>query len=274
MKRIFYLFAFVVTLITLGITPAKAQISIGADGIKFDDDYDSKNSVTATTIISYNTKKNSLTIGTRAASTIPAFEIGWNTLSNVGYSAYKGGEYGDFFDIRNWKSTQVTVNFLDVGVYSKKAKVGFSLGIGIRANNYRFDSNLTLAKQNGIIIPQYINQQDATLPGPYTPRSVKKSKFNIASVHIPMEIIFGQPNELAFSVGGYVDMVMNSHTKIKYQGGRKEKVHNFPTNFIQAGVVARLSFYKFSIFCSYQPTQLFKTGRGPESRQWTIGIGF
>ena len=93
-------------------------------------------------------------------------------------------------------------------------------------------------------------------------------------LHIPMEVTFGNPRRFAFSVGGYADLVMNSHTKIKYHGGHKEKVHNFPTNFIQAGATARVSFHDFSIFCSYQPTQIFKTGRGPEAQQWTIGIGF
>jgi hypothetical protein len=105
-------------------------------------------------------------------------------------------------------------------------------------------------------------------------RSVKKSKFNIASVHIPVELIFGKPNKFAFSVGGYVDMVMNSHTKIKYKGGKKDKEHNYPVNFIQAGATARLSFRWFSIYATYQPTQIFKEGRGPRAQQWTIGIGF
>jgi hypothetical protein len=75
-------------------------------------------------------------------------------------------------------------------------------------------------------------------------------------------------------MGGYVDMVMNSHTKIKYKGGNKDKVHNFPVNFIQAGVTARVTMFGFSIYGQYTPTQLFKTGRGPEMSQWTIGIGF
>ena len=87
-----------------------------------------------------------------------------------------------------------------------------------------------------------------------------------------MEITFGNPRRFAFSVGGYADLVMNSHTKIKYHGGHKEKVHNFPTNFIQAGAVARLTFHGVSLFASYQPTSIFKSSRGPELQQWTIGL--
>ena len=48
---------------------------------------------------------------------------------------------------------------------------------------------------------------------------------------------------------------------------------NLPTNFIQAGVTARLKFGDFSIFATYQPTQIFKTGCGPNMQSWTIGLG-
>ena len=270
MKRFFTLCALVAAAIFLSPDTAQAQLRIGANGIEFDDDYDSKQTVSARPVISYKhdkvKSKFSIRIGRPSKSSIPSYELGWNVLSNVGYAPYEGTPYGEFFDIRNWKSTQFTVNLFGASAYSHSAKVGLSMGIGIRANNYRLDSSMTLAKQNGVIVPQAIADLST--------RGVKKSKFNIASVHIPMEVVFGNTRRFAFSMGGYVDMVMNSHTKIKYRGGSKDKVHNFPTNFIQAGAVARFTFYGFSIFCAYQPTQLFKTGRGPEAQQWTIGIGF
>lgn len=270
MKRFFTFCAIATAAIFLNLNPAQAQLRIGANGIEFDDDYDSKQTVSARPIMSFQHSKEDRTatfrIGKCAKSSIPSYELGWNVLSNVGYAPYEGTPYGEFFDINNWKSTQFTINLFGWRAYSHSAKVGLSMGIGIRANNYRLDSSMTLAKQNGVIVPQAITDLST--------RGVKKSKFNIASVHIPMEVVFGNTSRFAFSMGGYVDMVMNSHTKIKYRGGSKDKVHNFPTNFIQAGAVARFTFHGVSVFCAYQPTQLFKTGRGPEAQQWTIGIGF
>lgn len=265
MKRFLVLCAFVAAL-TIFANPdtAQAQLRIGVNGIEFDDNYNSKQTVTVRPTIYAD--RNSLTIGKCAKSTIPSVEIGWNVLSNVGYTPYEGTPHGEFFNIRNWKSTQVTVNLVSASAYSHKAKVGLSLGIGIRANNYRLDSSMTLAKEGGVVTPLAIAD--------FSTRSAKKSKFNIASVHIPLEVVFGNTKRFAFSMGGYVDMVMNSHTKIKLQGGRKDKVHNFPVNFIQAGAVARFTFHGVSVFCAYQPTQIFKAGRGPEAQQWTIGIGF
>lgn len=268
MKRFITLCALVAAAIFANPDTAQAQLRIGVNGIEFDDSFSPGQTVSAQPIISVDKKENStaLRIGRAGKSSIPSYELGWNILSNVGYAPYEGTPYGEFFNIHNWKSTQFTVNLFGFSAYSHKAKVGLSMAIGIRANNYRFDSTMTLAKHGGMVVPQPIADLST--------RSVKKSKFNIASLHIPVELVFGNPRRFAFSMGGYADLVMNSHTKIKFQGGSKDKVHNFPVNFVQAGAVARFTFYGVSVFCSYQPTQLFKTGRGPEAQQWTIGIGF
>lgn len=275
MKPFFRIFL-LATLVLVGINSAEAQIRIGVDGIEFlgVNDADSlsvdnsqKKSLQASSIMWVQTKpRRQFSIGRRALSTIPMVELGWNVLSNVGYAPYEGMDVGNFLDIRNWKSTQVTVNLLQVAAYDYRSKVGFTLGLGLRANNYRFSKDMSLRRDGGIVMPYKIAD--------VTDRGVKKSKFNIASVHIPAEVMFGNPGRFAFSVGGYVDMVMNSHTKIKYHGGKKDKEHNLPVNFIQAGATVRATFRWFSVYATYQPTQIFKTGRGPEAQQWTIGIGF
>lgn len=257
----------VISLITfvatfLGITPAQAQFQIGSDGLKFDTN-NSKETVQASSIVMVSKKQ--LGIGRGNISTIPAFEIGWNVLATPNYNLYAGSDVGDFFCINEWKSTQVTVNLLQASASNLSRTLGISVGLGIRANNYRFADNQSIERTTGIVMPYEIGRSEKG-------RLPKKSKFNVASVHIPVEVFFGNPHKFAFSVGGYCDMVMNSHTKIKYEGGQKTKVHNFPTNFIQAGAVARLTFHYFSVYAAYQPTSIFKTTRGPELQQWTIGI--
>ncbi len=242
---------------------AQSKLLLSEDGITFSEENDSN--IQIAPIV--NIKKKSLRIGGLASSAIPSLELGWNMLSNIDYAPYNGMDVGRFMNIREWKSTQFTINLLGVGAYSNNKKIGFSAAIGLRANNYRLGSNTTFVKQDGMLMP-------ASISDLYGNTRIKKSKFNIASIHIPMEVQFGNPRKFAFSVGGYFDMVMNSHTKIKFNGGSKEKIHSFPTNFIQAGATMRLTFYHFSIFCSYQPTPLFKTDCGPKAQQWTIGIGF
>ena len=271
MKKIFLKTLFVALLLIVGVnTAAQAQLRIGLNGVEFGPKEQSeerlKQPVQFSSVVMVQTKpKRAFGIGRSSLSTIPMVEVGWNVLSNVSYGAPYEGQ-GDFLDINNWKSTQVTVNLFNFTAYSHSHKIGATIGLGVRANNYHLGSNLSLRKEDGIVMPYNIAD--------VATRSVKKSKFNIASVHIPVELIFGKPNKFAFSVGGYVDMVMNSHTKIKYKGGKKDKEHNYPVNFIQAGATARLSFRWFSIYATYQPTQIFKEGRGPRAQQWIIGIGF
>lgn len=274
MKTFYTKTLLLLALTLVGAGTARAQFSIGLDGIKFDTDSTSvvkqdNNPVSASVIIwAYPKPDRRLVIGRRTLSTIPTFELGWNALSGVGYDAYanRTEPVGDFFDIHNWRSTQVTLNLFHLSAYDRHNRVGVSVGLGLRANNYRFERNLSLTREDGIVVPYRISD--------VTDRGVKKSKMNIAAIHIPVEVMFGNPGRFAFSVGGYVDMVMNSHTKIKYRGGRKHKEHNLPVNFIQAGVTTRFTFSWFSVYASYQPTQIFKSGRGPEAQQWTIGIGF
>lgn len=279
MKKIFLLTLVAVSLFGINNSAQAQNFKLGIDGLTFkyndkevplsemaieEASEDGNTRVKLTPCI--NVSKTKLYVWTNGISSIPTLELGWNVLSNVGYNAYADASVGNFFQIREWKSMQVTVNLLNFNAYNRLHKVGFSAALGIRSNDYRLIPSQSWQKVDGVIMPYEIE--------PYNGRSSKKSKFNIASLHIPMELTFGNPRRFAFSVGGYADLVINSHTKIKYHGGHKEKVHNFPTNFIQAGATARVSFHDFSIFCSYQPTQIFKTGRGPEAQQWTIGIGF
>ena len=264
MKRIIFTLA-LVAIACLSYSEAQAQaFTIDATGIKFNENYDTESTVSVSPIVRVKKKHNStaLYLGKSARSTIPAFEIGWNVLSNVNYAPYAGLDTGDFLDLHNWKSTHVTLNLCSASACN--TAIGISTAIGLKFNNYRLDESITLAKGD-LIMP-------VPTEGMHH-RAAKKSKFTTAAMHIPVELQFGNPRRFAFSVGGYLDMMINNHTKIKYHGGHKDKTWNYPTNFLQAGARARLTFHNFSIFCAYQPTQLFKTGRGPEAQQWTIGIG-
>ena len=263
MKTKFYSFALLAFVATfMAFAPAQAQFRIGSDGLEFDLE-DNNKTIQVSTIVEID--NNGFDIGFPIITTIPSFEIGWNIISNPNYDLYEGTGVGKFFNTHNWKTTQVTVNLLQVAAINDSRTLGIGVGVGIRSNDYRFEHNQSIERTTGIVMPYEVGPSAKGC-------EPKKSKFNVASVHIPVEVFFGNPTRFAFSIGGYVDMVMNSHTKIKYYGGQKEKAYNFPTNFIQAGAVARFTIYGVSLFASYQPTSIFKSSRGPELQQWTIGL--
>lgn len=271
MKHSFLKIILALALIVACADKAQAQLMLGVNGIEFLGEKDSltlqneQRTVQASVIAWVYRHPTRFAIGRRSLTTIPMVELGWNSLSGVDYERYAPEQAG-FLDLNNWRSTQFSINFFSFGAFDRHRNIGITMGLGLRANNYRLDRSLSLTKQGGVLTPYAIADVSS--------RGVKKSKFNVAAVHLPVEVMFGHPNRFAFSVGGYVDMVMNSHTKIKYNGGKKDKEHYLPVNFLQAGVKARFTFRWFSVYAEYQPTQLFKSGRGPEAQQWTIGIGF
>lgn len=245
-----------------GIGKAEAQsMRLGIDGIEFVSPDNNKSSVAVGLPVWYSSSE--FMIGRNIPSSIPTFELGWNMLSPVDYGIYEGMGYGGFLDINNWKSTQVTVNILNYSAFNRRRNVGISAAVGIRANNFRLDKSLTLADGEQMVTPSPIGSD----------LEVKKSKFTVAAIHIPVEVSFGRWDKFSIAAGGFADIVMNSHTKIKYKGGSKDKEHNYPVNFIQAGATLRLSFRSISLYCNYTPTAIFKSGCGPKTQMWTIGIG-
>lgn len=231
-------------------------LKLDIQGITFQEDTvtSTENIVTHTAIsVKKNEKSSTIVLSGSKLSSIRDFEFGWNMVET--------DPQGEWFSLRNWRSNQVTLNFFILSAVSKTAKRGISMGFGLRFNNYMFDSPFTVAKQDGIAVYAPITEK------------IKKSKFTTAALHIPLEFTFGRPNRLALSVGGYADLTYSSHTKIKYCGGSKDKVWNYPVNFLQLGYTGRLTIKGTSIFCNYSPKGLFKSGKGPHIETWTIGIG-
>lgn len=243
-----------------GATCVRAQsLKLGIDGLTFSSDTVANETIYAHSVVSVK-KKNmngkgstAIVVGGSRRSSIRTFELGWNVLDKE--------VPGDFFNVNNWKSTQVTINPFNLSATNRKGTFGLSMALGIRANNYSFNEAITMEKAGGIVKP-------VVLAG-----DVKKSKFTTAAIHIPMEVTIGKPYKLAFSVGGFADLNFNSHTKIKYKGGEKDKVRNFPVNFIQAGFTARISCRYLSLYCNWNPVGVFKDEMGPKMQVWSIGIG-
>ena len=255
MKRIIFACLLAAGAFIPGILNAQA-LKLDIQGITYEEDtLTSKDNIIAHTAISVKKteKSSAIRIGGSGKSSIRVFEFGWNMVDT--------DPQGEWFSLRNWRSNQVTINPFIFIATSNEGNIGLSLAFGLRFNNYMFDGPFTVAKQDGMAV--------------YAPiiEDIRKSKFTTAALHIPMEFTFGKPKKIAFSIGGYADLTYSSHSKIKYHGGSKNKVWNYPVNFLQLGYTAKFTIKNTSIFCNYTPTGLFKSGKGPCIETWTIGIG-
>jgi hypothetical protein len=77
-------------------------------------------------------------------------------------------------------------------------------------------------------------------------------------------------------VGGYVGYRLNSHSKVKYSGGGKDKeFNNFYLNDFRYGLTAQLGINNFpDLFFNYDFNDLFQNGRGPKVNAVSFGIKF
>lgn len=249
-------FCFVISVILCPAYANAQSLKLGVEGLTFNEDsVKSKDILYAHSVVSVKKHKNSnaIIIGGSRRSSIRPFELGWNMADRE--------IPGDFFDIYSWRSNQVTINPFNLSATNRQGTFGLSMALGIRANNYMFNDAVTMEKVGGMVNPIS------------TKESVRKSKFTTAAIHIPMELTFGRPYRLAFSVGGFADLAFNSHTKVKYGSGKKDKVHRFPVNFLQAGFSARISCKYLSLYCNWYPGGIFKDGCGPKMQVWSVGIG-
>lgn len=185
------------------------------------------------------------------------FEFGFNALTSPDYSMYPD-EQSDFMDLNNARSFSVALNLFHLGTnLNKSHSLGLCTSLGIMWNDYTFSDDVTIKRVDGMLQPVDID------------KTYKKSKLNTFSIHLPVTIEANYKNYF-ISAGVYGDLVLGSHTKVKFP---KEKSHNMYVNTFQAGLTARVGYRELYLFGNYGLVNLFKDGKGPKTRPVTIGFG-
>jgi hypothetical protein len=192
---------------------------------------------------------------------IGTFEIGFNGFRATpgAYSAYPAGEAG-FMDLRMGKSIQFTFNMFTFSAsLARNNALGVTAAIGFTANNYAFVDPTAFTKADGMLRPV-----DAG-------HALKKAKLNTFAIHLPLALEVNPTRNFFFSAGGYVDLMTGAHMKWKRP---KEKLRGLSTNFLHAGVTARIGFKNAYIYGNYDFVETFQRGRGPVLNPYTVGMGF
>ena len=203
-------------------------------------------------------------------------EVGMNIIQNSNYSIYEPElieEFGNFFDLRPGKSLSWNLNFAEFAFKNERKTFAVVTGLGISFNDYAFDQDITIRKEdgNGMIIPIDIKMENT---------SVKKSKLHVNYLTAPLMLEIKTPLRMGSSrlylAGGVIgSLYIGSHTKYKYHNKTKEKSKsNYHINQWKYDVTGRIGFGDFCVFANYSMTSLFKDGRGPEIHPLMIGISF
>ena len=188
-------------------------------------------------------------------------ELGFNNFHSIDYSLYSNPN-NNFMDLYNAKSIEVNINPLEYTITLVNKKLGLVSGLGFTSNNYRFDNDLTIKKdETGIIQPIPLD-------------NLQKSKLVTTYINVPLllEVHFGKR---FFVSGGFIGgLNMGSRTKVKIDDHKSKERKSFNINPYRGSIAFKAGFKNVYLYSNYSLTPLFKDGKGPELFPYSIGIGF
>lgn len=174
------------------------------------------------------------------------------------------------------KSIGVNVNFADLTLVSNR-HFGLITGLGLEINNFRFDENISLTRdETGRIGPDYSYDAEGI--------DLRKSKLTTVYLNIPLlvEFQFGRskggrpcPGFVNFGVIGGVRL--QGHTKVKYRdedGNMHTKKQHGGLNLrnFHYGVEFNVGYKYVALSARYYPHNIFVADEGPNVQQVNIGL--
>ncbi len=180
----------------------------------------------------------------------------------------------EFMSLNQTKSVEVSIYPFQENIRLLGSWFGLITGIGIQYNNYRFDiENLSDVEEPGREWFPEISA-DAT---------ITKSKLMMLHANIPLMAELQLPNRQGHDVfylsGGVVGGVrLQTHTKLVFNEANREQKKKrrgdmgLPT--FRYGFMARGGYGGFSVYATYYPEPMFKSGEGPEIYPYSLGLIF
>jgi co-chaperonin GroES (HSP10) len=200
------------------------------------------------------------------------FEFGLNGFLTDYWTTALAPE-DNYFDLNTAKSTALNFYFpnINIGIFRH---FGIESTVGINVNNYRFDHNNSITKdENGVIVPFY----------PETGITYTKSKLLTAYATVPVMVelqlpVNGNHSKTINIAGGVIGAAkIASYTKVIFDDGekRKSKVRDdFSLNALRWGATARIGYENLQIYGTTYFTPMFEKGKGPEFYPYEIGLAF
>jgi hypothetical protein len=194
----------------------------------------------------------------------------------LGFNNYVNGENSTvmpadiyYMTLNSGKSMNFNLNFAQQSIGFTK-HLGIVTGLGINWNNYRFDGNNNIRKNDiGVIVTDSLVDK------------LEKSKFTTVYLTLPvmLEIQIPADNHHINIAAGFIGAIkLGSHTKMVFENGDKIRSHNdLSLNLLRYGPTARIGYGNLQIFGTYYLTPLFQPGKGPGGHvlhPFEIGLAF
>jgi hypothetical protein len=194
--------------------------------------------------------------------------VGYNNLLTSAGSFEYPDEYM-FMVMNAGKSVGVAANPWQQSIkLQRRGNIGLVTGLGVEWNNYRFDTQYVLTRDE--------NTGETTY---YTdPELLKRNKLTTIYLNAPLLLEFQIPTgkeryPFYISAGAIGGVRLGSHTKLVYadDGKQKNKDHFNLTQW-RYGITARIGYRAINLFADYYFSPLFEKGKGPDLYQVSAGI--
>lgn len=197
-------------------------------------------------------------------------ELGVNGLMMSDHSTNLKGD-ASMLNLNMSKSINFNLNFLEYGIPLAKQYVGLVTGMGLEYNNYRFESDITLKKENGKVVADSSYIKNGV--------NLFKSKLTTVYLTVPLLMEFQIPagDSKIFLSGGVIGgLKLGSHTKVVYdRDGDKQKDKNrndFYLATLRYGLHASVGYKFIKLYTTYYPVALFQQDKGPEVYPFNVGL--
>ena len=200
-----------------------------------------------------------------------SFEIGLNNYMTSDYSTSLPDNLS-FMDINTSKSFNVNINFGQIGIGLTR-HLGFVTGVGLEFNNYRFDGNNNIMKNDLGVIIEY----DAGADGLDLEKSKLGTTYFVMPLLIEAQLPVSRRNTINIAAGVIGGAKISSSTKMVYYDDGKEKIkeeNDYSLNTLRYGPTIRLGYESFQVYATYYMNTLFEENKGPELYPVQIGLSF
>lgn len=169
------------------------------------------------------------------------------------------------------KAIGVDINLIDFVIFSHKG-FGIVSGLGLESNNFRFQRNISLTK----------DEAGATvIDNSYNDRNIHLTKSKLTTTYLNVPLLFqfrfdkiNRANKGWFSIGVVGGLRLQSYTKVKApEIGKVKKFDDFNLQNFHYGFLCSIGFSNFSINAKYYPHSIFNRGYGPDLQQFNVGLG-
>ncbi len=194
-------------------------------------------------------------------------DFGGNQLLNTSYALYPEGTTS-FMETSPEKSFEVNVNLFEYS-FGFSSYFGLVTGLGINFNDYKFKNRTTIFKdENGVIQPKDLPEGD-----------FRVSKLSTVFITAPLLVEFQIPGQwdedrLFITAGVIGGVKINEYTKTQIGEEKLKDKGDHNLSPVRWGYTARVGFESFGLYATYYNTKLFKSGLGPDTTPFTVGVTF